>query len=129
MTPDKRTRLYLTAAVMGFAGTIVAIAGELFALPDFVRGFALGILLVSLLLLLLRRLRDEYIEQLWNSGVSLAFVAVVLAFLFAPFIEGFLDGIAASAQRQDMVSTGWVGPLALFAFFTGFHLKWLRSAL
>ena len=129
MTPEKRTKMYLTSAVMWFAGTVVAIAGDMFALPDYLRGFAFGILLVALALLLLRRMRDEYIEQLWNAGVSLAFVAVVLAYLFAPFLEGLFDGLSAAAPRQDFVSSGWIGPLALLAFFVGFHVKWLRSAL
>lgn len=128
MTPAKRTEMYLTAAVMGFAATILFIAGEVFALPDLVRGFSLGLLLVSLLALLVRRLRDEFIERLWSAGASLAFAAVVLSFLFGPFLEGLFDGISAAAPRQDFFFASWVGPLALVAFFTGFHFAWWRNS-
>ncbi|RPF70315.1 hypothetical protein [Aurantiacibacter spongiae] len=129
MTPQKRARLYLRAAVMGFAGTVLSIAGEIWPLPDFVRGLAVGILLVSLLLLLIRRFRDEFIEQLWNAGASLAFVAVVFVYLFAPFAEGVVDGISVAAPRQDFLASSWVGSIALLAFFIGFHIKWLRASL
>ena len=129
MTPAKRTSMYLTAAVMGLAGTVTAIAATAFDLPDFIKGFAVGILLVALVLLLRRRLRDEYIEQLWNAGTSWAFAAVVLAYLFTPFAEGLFDGISGNEAQQDLAVLEWIGPLALLAFFAGFHIKWLRTSL
>jgi|TARA_R100000049_G_C1954986_1_gene107635 hypothetical protein len=128
MTRDKRTRLYLTAALMGFAATILMVVSQILDWPDFVAGLSVGVLLVSLVMLLLRRFRDEYIEQLWNSGTGFAFVAVVTTFAFSPFIEGFVEGVTRSA-RDQMITPEFVGPIALIAFFVGFHLKWLRSSL
>ena len=128
MTRDKRTRLYLTAASMGFVATILMVVSNILDWPDFITGLSVGVLLVSLVMLLLRRFRDEYIEQLWNSGTGFAFVAVVASFAFAPFLEGVVDGFNGSA-RDQMISPEFVGPVALIAFFVGFHLKWLRSSL
>ncbi|MBD59854.1 MAG: hypothetical protein CL808_07025 [Citromicrobium sp.] len=113
---------------MGFAATILMILAGAFDWPDFVKGLSIGLLLVSLVTLLLRRLRDEFIEQLWNSGVSLAFAAVVIVFLFSPFLEGFVDGFNGSV-RDQAITAEFVGPTALLAFFVGFHAKWLRSSL
>lgn len=129
MTPEKRTRMYLTAAVMGLAGTVTFMVAETFGLPAFISGLSVGILLVALVLLLVRRLRDEYIEQLWNAGASWAFVAVVLTFIFTPFLEGFYDGITGAESRQDLAMLEMIGPFALLAFFAGFHIKWLRTSL
>lgn len=128
MTPEKRTHMYLTSAVMGFAATILMIAGQILDLPDFVKGVAIGLMLVSLLTLLVRRLRDEFIDQLWHAGTSLAFAAVVIVFLASPFVEGIVDGFNGSV-RDQAITADFVGPVALLAFFVGFHLKWLRMSL
>lgn len=128
MTPEKRTRIYLTSAVMGFGATILLIVAAVLDWPDFVKGLSIGLLLVSLLTLLVRRLRDEYIQQLWNSGTSMAFAAVVIVFLFSPFIEGVIDGYSQAPHQQD-ITAAFVGPVALLAFFIGFHFKWLRTSL
>ncbi|MEL7689617.1 hypothetical protein [Citromicrobium bathyomarinum] len=128
MTPQKRTRMYLTSAVMGFVATILYILAATLDWPDFIRGLSIGVLLVSLLMLLLRRMRDEYIEQLWSAGTGLAFAAVVVIFLAAPFVEGFVDGFNGSI-RDQAITADFVGPAALLAFFVGFHIKWLRSSL
>ena len=128
MTPDKRTRMYLTAAVMGLVATLLMIASLVFDWPDFVAGLSIGLLLVSLITLLRRRLRDEYIELLWNAGTSWAFAAVVLLFLISPFAEGFVDGLSG-AMRDPAITAAFIGPAALLAFFVGFHVKWLRTSL
>jgi glucan phosphoethanolaminetransferase (alkaline phosphatase superfamily) len=126
MTPDKRTQLYLTAAHMGAIGTLVQVGAKMFEWHDFIAGVGVGIMLVALVVLLLQRLRDEYIEGLWRTGTSWAFVSVVVCFLFAPFLEGLVDGFLGSAKHQDWPIES-VGLLAILAFFTGFHFKWLRG--
>lgn len=126
MKPEKRTSLYMTAAHMGAIGTPLLLVAIVLHWPDFAQGFFIGILLVSLTLLLWRRLRDEYIEQLWNAGTSWAFAVIVLWFLFLPFSQHLLGGHALVAP-QSPVPTDWAGTSAILAFFVGFHLKWLRS--
>ena len=51
---------------------------------------------------------------------------VVVSFLFAPFLEGLVDGFRGAARQQDWPVES-VGLLAILAFFTGFHFKWLRG--
>ena len=128
MTPEKRTRMYLTAAIVGFVATLLMIASLALDWPDFMKGLPIGLLLVSLITLLLRRLRDEYIQLLWNAGTSWAFVAVVVLFLISPFVEGVMDGFNG-AVRDQAITADFIGPTALLAFFVGFHVKWLRTSL
>lgn len=126
MKPEKRTSIYMTAAHMGAVATPLLLIAIILQWPDFVRGFSVGILVVSLSLLLWRRLRDEFIEQLWNAGTSWAFAAVVLWFLFLPFFQDLLSDLVAR-DLHPPVPTDWAGVAAIAAFFIGFHLKWLRS--
>lgn len=127
MTPDKKTSMYLTAAVFGGVASILLLCATVFAWPDYLQGVCVGMLLVSLLLLLVRSLRDEYIEGLWRAGTSAAFVAVVACFLSAPFLEDLyvrLNAVVAEQHRPG----GFAPMVATLFFFAAFHLKWLRSA-
>jgi peptidoglycan/LPS O-acetylase OafA/YrhL len=126
MQREKRASMYMAAAHMGAIGTPLLLAALFLGWPDFVHGFAIGILLVSLSLLLWRRLRDEYIEQLWNAGTSWAFAAIVLCFLFLPFYQEMGAGRAPLVPQTDF-PPDWAGIAAITAFFVGFHIKWLRS--
>ena len=127
MTPDKKTQLYLTAAVMGGVASVMQLCAAIFAWRDFWQGVCVGLLLVSLLLLLVRSLRDEYIEGLWRAGTSAAFVVVVLCFVSAPFLEDFYAGLGAAARQQHRPD-GFAPMIAILAFFLAFHVKWLRGA-
>jgi glucan phosphoethanolaminetransferase (alkaline phosphatase superfamily) len=127
MTPEKKTQMYLTAAVFGGGASVLLLCATAFAWPDFLQGLCVGVLLVSLLMLLVRSLRDEYIEGLWRAGTSAAFVALVLCFVFAPFFEGLYAGLT-DAARQEHRPEGFVPMVAILAFFAGFHWKWLRTA-
>jgi len=126
MTPEKRTRLYLTAAHLGALGAVSVLIAYGLDLPDYFKGFGIGIMVIPLITLLFHRLRDEYIESLWRSGTSWAFVTVVACVLFAPFIEGFVDGFTGAAKAQDF-PPAISGYAAIIAFFAGFHLRWIRG--
>ncbi len=128
MTAEKRTRLYLTAAHLGAVGAIIIVAAQILDFRDFIKGLGIGMTVAPLAVLLVRRLRDEYIDSLWRAGTSWAFVAVVVSFLFAPFIQRFVDGLLGSARYQEWPVEA-AGLIAILAFFTGFYLKWLRSRL
>ena len=128
MTAEKRTRLYLAAANMGAAAIILFVAARLLDWPDFVKGLSVGILLVSLIMLLVRKLRDEYVERLWASGTSLAFAVLVVWFLVTPFAEGLIDGFRAAPRHRDLPME--LAPaVALVAFFIGFHAARLKASL
>jgi len=126
MTAEKRTQLYLTEAHVGFLATIGVVLSFGLALPDFVRGLAIGLMIVPLVVMLMRRFRDEYIETLWQSGTSLAFVVMVFGFLVLPFLEGFYDGFTGTSDVRDIPAEA-AGFLAIAAFYLGFHIRWLRG--
>ena len=127
MTAEKRTTMYLVMAYAGTAAIVLYLAATTLDWPGFVRGFSIGMLLVSLGILMRRKLRDEYIQSLWTAGTSAAFVTLVIAFLFAPFSEGFIDGLAGLDRKMDTPAT--LAPaLAILGFFAGFHLKRWRGA-
>ena len=126
MTATTKATRYLAAAHMGAVATVLAIASVAFDLPSFVRGLSVGVLLVSLIVLLTRRGRDEYITGLWNAGASFAFVAVVLWAFIGPFFEGLMDGIRGVAPGSS-IAMEMTGIVAVAAFFIAFHLKWLRG--
>ena len=121
-TADSRAAMFIAAGYLGAAGTLLFIAGEVLLLPDFVRGLAIGVMLGSLVLLLIRRLRDEYFERLWNVGTSWAFAVCVTLFLAAPFVARAFGDSPVAAFRD--YPGGWIGPLSILAFFAGFH--WAR---
>jgi hypothetical protein len=128
MTPDKRAQLYMVGAHMGAVATLLLIPARLLNWPDFVIGVCTGVLLVSVILVMRRRLRDEYVESLWQSGTTLSFVVTIIWFLFAPFGEGMMDGMMQADARQDFPGSD-AALVAVAAFFIGFHVKWLRSRL
>ena len=128
MTAAKRTRMYLMAADMGTLALLGLLTAAALHWPDIVRGFFVGVLLVVVLALFWRGLRDEYLEQLWNRGTSTAFLAVVAWFLFGPAVEGVLDGFSGSDSRLDLPQTG-AAIFAIGGFYLGFQIARFRSAL
>lgn len=126
MTPDKRATLYLTSAHMGAIATAILIPARALDWPDFVQGLGLGVLLVSIVILLRRKLRDEYIEGLWRTGTTYAFVTLVIWYLLAPFTHGVLDGLF-DVDTGASLPVDWTGLVAIAAFFVGFHRQWLAE--
>jgi hypothetical protein len=128
MTLEDRTRLYLIMAHFGGLATVCVGLAFLFQLPDFVRGLSIGMMIIPLVVMLIRRFRDEYIETLWQSGTSLAFAAIVVGILVLPFLEGFYDGFSGSSSGRDMPAEV-AGFAAIVAFYVGFHFRWLRGLI
>lgn len=126
MTLEDRTRLYLTMAHLGSFATVSVLLSYGFALPAFVKGLSIGLMVVPLAVMLIRRFRDEYIETLWQSGTSLAFAAMVLGFLVLPSLEGFYDGFTGNESGRDVPAEA-AGFAAIVAFYAGFHIRWLRG--
>lgn len=128
MTLEKRTTTYMTMAHLGLLAALGFGAARLLDWPDFVQGLMIGMLLLPLVVLPLRGMRDEYIDSLWRAGTSWAFIAVVASFLFAPFLEGVYDGLTG-APNQQAIPVAAAGYAAIVAFFVGFHAKWLAAKL
>ena len=127
MSTSKRATLYLAMSYLGAFSVALLVLATVFEWAAFLRGLAIGMLLISLGLLLRRTLRDEYFDELWKAGVSLAFVATVAWFLFIPFAEGFMHGLLDVPSGSNLPAD-LGGLIAIAAFFVGFHLKRLRSA-
>ena len=127
MTPEKRAHMVMVAAYMGAIGTVLMALALALHWPDFVRGLAAGILMACLVILLWRKLRDEYFEGLWFAGASWAFVAVILWTTLVPMYLGTFEGQEGEAWMAD-ISSNWTMIVALGAFFAGFHFKRLRGA-
>lgn len=127
MTREDRTKLYLTMAHVGGVATISVILSFGLDWPAFVKGLSIGLMVVPLAVMLIRRFRDEYIETLWQSGTSLAFAAMVFGFLFLPALEGFLDGLAGNKGKVRDITADVAVFAAILAFYIEFHFRWLRG--
>ncbi len=130
MTPDVKARMYFISAVMGGLASIGFAAAVAFGWPDFVRGLFVGMMLVGLLVILWRRLRDEYMQGLWQAGTSAAFATVVVLTIFGPLLLGIAEGVTGGfdASTPPDFKGEYVGIAAILAFYAGFHLAWLRGA-
>ena len=128
MTTEKRTKIYLTQAHVGALATIAVLMSIGLGFNDFFKGLSVGIMIIPLIVMLIRRLRDEYIETLWQAGTSLAFATVVFCFLILPFLEGVADGFTGNGSGQDFPAA-LTGFAAIAAFYIGFHYRWLRDRI
>lgn len=122
MSASNRAKLYLVASYFGTLATAILIFALALEWPSLVTIMFALVLLVSLLILLRRKLRDEYCDELWKAGASLAFAATIVCFLFVPFVDGFIDGLI-DVEKGSYVLEGHAGLVAITAFFIGFHLK------
>ncbi len=118
--------LYLIMAHLGGLATIGVFLSFGLDLPDFIKGVSMGLMVVPLAVMLIRRFRDEYIETLWQSGTSLAFAGMVFGFLGLPFLEGVYDGFTGNDGGRD-IPAEMAGFAAIVAFYIGFHIRWLRG--
>lgn len=123
---EKATSMVLTASYIGSFGTLFVALALLLHMPDFIRGVAIGLLIASLFVLLLRQLRDEYLQRLWSAGTSWAFVATVFWVTAVPLALGTFEGSRTDAWVPDVPAI-WTFIVALAAFFAGFHWTRLRA--
>lgn len=126
MTLEDRTRTYLIMAHFGALATVCVLLSFGLDLPDFVKGLSIGMMVVPLVVMHVRRWRDEYIDTLWQAGTSLAFAAVVVGFLVLPFAEGIYDGFTGSPADRGIPAEATLFA-GILAFYGGFHLRWLRG--
>lgn len=125
-TANTRVRIHL---VMGHVVTlstviVVAAAADLLARP--VAAAAALAAMVALVAMLATRKADEWVASLWTAGASAGFLGAIGWLLFAPFIEGFLDGLRGDQAGQDLPAAA-ASIIALAAFALAFNLKRLRG--
>lgn len=119
---------FLGASWVGLSGLGVAIMGIVASGPTAVHVAGMFVAIFAAILLFWARKADEYTLGLWNAGASVAFGAMVIAYLGVPSAEGMYDGFMGKEQNRDL-SADLIPALAIFAFYIGLFLKRLRGGM
>jgi hypothetical protein len=126
---ERRYKLFLKMVHVGAVATALLIATLIFKLPDFVDGFSIGLLLVAIGTILRRKLRDDYVQDLWQAGTAAAFIAIAVCFLMAPLVF-FLIAAALGSDtewRELGIPYQWTVVVALTGFYAGFYWRMLSG--
>ncbi|MEP2234851.1 MAG: hypothetical protein ABJM58_10670 [Alteripontixanthobacter sp.] len=132
MTSTAKTRLrdnpqvHLRGALIAIVSLAALLIGKSGVLSFDISAFAVLGLITSLALMFISREADEYVAALWSAGTSAAFVVAVVWLLFAPVIEGFIDGLFAIEGGMDF-PVDFVSIAALTAFLIAFYWRRLRG--
>ena len=126
MTPETRAHMVMMAAYMGALGTALMALALLLHWDDTIRGVGAGIMMACLAILLVRKLRDEYLEELWSAGASWALLATIAWSVLVPLYLGTFEGRTGVTWLPD-ISGNWTMIVAVGAFFAGFHFRRLRG--
>ncbi|WP_298466373.1 hypothetical protein [uncultured Erythrobacter sp.] len=74
---------------------------------------------------------DEFTLALWHSGVTAAFIALIVWALFGNMITGLYWGLTADVQATESAEMQmvdyWTAPVCIAAFFVAFHIKRFRG--
>lgn len=117
-----KASIFLGASWVGLSGLGVAITGLVASGPAAVHVAGMFIAILAAILLFWARKADEYTLGLWNAGASVAFGAMVIAYVGVPFAEGMYDGFMDKEQSRDS-SAALIPALAIFAFYIGLFWK------
>jgi hypothetical protein len=117
-----RADIFMTASWVGLSGLGVTITGIVASGPTAVHVAGMFVAIFAAILLFCARKADEYTLGLWNAGASVAFGAMVLAYLGIPFAEGMYDGFTDNEQSRDL-SADLIPAFAIFAFYFGLFWK------
>ena len=132
---DKSVRRHNVATILAFVSltAFMLFAGGVIETNGGFRLFALLSLALSLIVMFATRNADEYVSSIWRAGTSVAFVVTVSFMLFAPALEGFVDGFTEAIWEretaQDILIGEWLPPIALASFFTANACVRLRGSV
>lgn len=127
MSTANKAQLYLHFAHAGAALMVALGAAYGLHAPDFLKGFIVGMLLALVLVLFRSKMRDEYIERLWNAGTATAFVVVLCLTLLADLVRGFADPAVDFPTGVPGMPAVQIGLAALAAFYVGFHVAMIKE--
>lgn len=119
---------FLGASWVGLSGLGVAITGIVASGPAAVHVAGMFVAIFAAILLFWARKADEYTLGLWNAGASVAFGAMVMAYVGVPFAEGMYVGFT-DKEQSDASSAALIPALAIFAFYFGLFWKRLRGGM
>ncbi len=127
MSNALKAQMYLKIAHAGAALMVALGVAYAIDLPDFVKGLIVGMLFVLVMLLFWSKLRDEYIERLWNAGTATAFIVTLCMTLLADIIRGFASPMLDTPTGTPGIGAFNVGLAALAAFYIGFHVAMVKE--
>ncbi|WP_324807485.1 hypothetical protein SH584_12395 [Sphingomonas sp. LY29] len=127
MSRALKAQMYLNVAHGGAALMVALGLAYALDLPDFVKGFAVGMLVVLVLVLFWSKLRDEYIQRLWNVGTAAAFIVTLGLTLLADIVTGFASATLDTPTGTPGIGAFNVGLAALAAFYVGFHVAMVKE--
>ena len=127
---DRRYAMFVTMVHMGALATLLLIATLVFDLPSFVDGLPQGMLLVAIGMIMVRKLRDDYVEDLWKAGTNAAFIAIAVSFVFGPLIIDLVSDVAGNdtVWRDYRIAVQWPAAVALIGFYAGFYWRMLGGS-
>ncbi|MFC0203156.1 hypothetical protein [Novosphingobium soli] len=131
MSTQSRVALYLRVSEVGTAAIVGLCLGRVLEWPHGVQiAFTLA-LIGALAFLFVRRLRDEYMQDLWFRSASAAFLGMILVGVFLEFLRGIIDGASGAPPRPEGfggISAADAAQLAgLLIFFVAFQVTRLRG--
>ncbi|WP_374405713.1 hypothetical protein [Pelagerythrobacter sp.] len=83
-------------------------------------------LVLSMMVMFMSRNADEYTLSLWSAGATAGFMAAVAWLIFAPLIEGFVDGATGNAHIRDWPADMGIH-IGIAVFLIAFNLKRFRG--
>jgi hypothetical protein len=112
----------MNASWVGLSGLVIAFGGALLSAPTGVAFAGIVTAILCAVVLLWARRADEFTQNLWNAGASVAFGTMLLTFPGLPAAEGFYDGVTANEGGQSIPAT--IVPIfAIVAFYIGLFVK------
>jgi len=127
-TRKNRAPLNLSMGIVGLIATLVVGASYIADAQTWLKALSVIAMLLSLAVMFATRKSDEYTLGLWSAGANAAFAVIVLWMLFAPFFEGFYDGLTGNESGQDFPAEGG-SMIAVLAFYLVFNIKRLTGAM
>jgi cytochrome bd-type quinol oxidase subunit 2 len=123
-----RAPLNLLMGIIGLLAIMAVIPARMMDAPPYTAAPFVLALIINLSVMFATRKSDEYTLGLWSAGANAAFAVIVAWMLFAPFLEGFYDGLTGNEAGMNFPAEG--GSIAaILAFYLVFNIKRLTGAL
>ena len=127
-TSARKAQIYMIAAHLGAILTVALIAAYQFDLAPIWKSVIGAGLFVIMMVLFRHKMRDEYVERLWNAGTAGAFLLTLAFTLGTLFLHPVHNAISGLRTPYFALSGEVVGLIALAAFFIGFQISRWKSA-
>ena len=120
-------KIHLNMSFVVLVSLAVLLLARLGAIEDGYGAISVTFTVLSLMVMFLSRKADEYTLSLWSAAANAGFMAAVCWTLFAPFLEGFFDGLLARERGMEWPSDVGIY-FAITVFLIAFNWKRLRGS-